>query len=218
MIVQKACLNCNKSFERQLSPSNLKKGAGKYCCSKCCIEHFYVLRNEGLIKLNLTGLELGRQQKGVKRSSETRKKISISLLGKLGELSRNWQGGKPNCKDCDKEISYMSTSCNSCAHKGDKTNLWKGGAMKYYAENEQLRKSTKYLGWRKNVFTRDDYTCQICNSKGGMLQADHKVPWAISVEKRFDVFNGITMCKDCHALKTYIIDSKFLKQWLGRHN
>lgn len=56
----------------------------------------------------------------------------------------------------------------------------------------------EYKNWRTAVFRRDDYRCQICNERGGRLQADHIVPWCESVELRYSIENGRTLCVSCH--------------------
>lgn len=65
-------------------------------------------------------------------------------------------------------------------------------------DRAKARKSTKYKEWRIDVFTRDDFTCQICGKVGGTLNAHHIKPYAKYKELRFDVDNGITLCRDCH--------------------
>lgn len=60
------------------------------------------------------------------------------------------------------------------------------------------RSSKEYTEWRINVFKRDNFTCQHCKSVGGLLEAHHKVRWVDDVSKRYDVDNGITLCKKCH--------------------
>jgi len=54
--------------------------------------------------------------------------------------------------------------------------------------------------WRKAVYERDDHTCQKCFVKGSgkNLNAHHILPWALFPELRFEVENGITLCKTCH--------------------
>lgn len=72
---------------------------------------------------------------------------------------------------------------------------WKGGITD---ENHRLRESSKYHQWRNEVFARDKYTCQKCGQTGGVLNAHHIKPFSIYPDLRFDIGNGITLCKKCH--------------------
>lgn len=56
----------------------------------------------------------------------------------------------------------------------------------------------KIYVWRKEVYERDSYTCQLCQSSNNKLNAHHLNSWNWAVEERFDVDNGITLCVDCH--------------------
>lgn len=60
------------------------------------------------------------------------------------------------------------------------------------------RSSVEYVQWRKAVFVRDGFQCQVCNRVGGKLNAHHIKPFAKYKELRFDVDNGITVCVECH--------------------
>lgn len=59
------------------------------------------------------------------------------------------------------------------------------------------RNSDEYRRWRKAVFVRDNFQCQHCGTKRD-IQAHHIKPWARCEELRYDVSNGITLCKSCH--------------------
>jgi 5-methylcytosine-specific restriction endonuclease McrA len=52
--------------------------------------------------------------------------------------------------------------------------------------------------WRNDVYKRDNYTCQICGLRGGKLNAHHLDGYHWCKERRFDIDNGVTLCKDCH--------------------
>lgn len=74
--------------------------------------------------------------------------------------------------------------------RGEKSRFWKGGGHRAKASKE----------WRDIIFKRDNWTCQQCNLKGVFLEAHHIKSWAHYPELRFDIANGITLCKECHKL------------------
>lgn len=70
--------------------------------------------------------------------------------------------------------------------------------------NEERLKGRYMLGgknavnWRKEIFVRDKYTCVVCGRLGGSLNAHHLDGWNWCKEKRFEISNGVTLCKVCH--------------------
>lgn len=72
---------------------------------------------------------------------------------------------------------------------------WKGGVT---LAKQKERHSVQAVQWRKEVFTRDNFTCQICGKVGGNLNAHHIKKWADYPELRYEVSNGITLCERCH--------------------
>lgn len=52
--------------------------------------------------------------------------------------------------------------------------------------------------WRKSVFERDKYTCRACGQVGGNLNAHHLFGYVTYPTLRFEIDNGITLCKSCH--------------------
>lgn len=93
----------------------------------------------------------------------------------------------------------------SCALKGNKRTLWlflgetnpswKGGITPV---NALIRSSTQMNEWRKAVFERDDYTCQMCSARGIRIHADHIKEFSNYPELRFELSNGRTLCVPCH--------------------
>lgn len=84
-------------------------------------------------------------------------------------------------------------------YKGEKHHFYKNGKT---LENRDIRYSIEYKRWRKDVFFRDNFTCQHCgDNKGGNLNAHHIKPFANYIELRLVLDNGITLCEDCHKLE-----------------
>lgn len=52
--------------------------------------------------------------------------------------------------------------------------------------------------WKKAIYQRDDYICQICGKRGGKLQVDHIKPYSLYPNLRWKIENGRTLCIDCH--------------------
>jgi hypothetical protein len=80
--------------------------------------------------------------------------------------------------------------------RGENNPNWSGGT--YGTERHTLMGRIEYINWRKSVFERDNYTCQICYTRGGKLEADHIIPYIADKSKALDLDNGRTLCKECH--------------------
>lgn len=80
--------------------------------------------------------------------------------------------------------------------RGDRNPNWKGGT--YRNERNILMGRVEYTNWRKSVFERDNYTCRMCGTKGGDLEADHIIPYYVDKDKVLELSNGRTVCVPCH--------------------
>jgi 5-methylcytosine-specific restriction endonuclease McrA len=65
-------------------------------------------------------------------------------------------------------------------------------------DNHRIRNSIENSEWIIKVFTGDEFTCCLCNNVGGRLEAHHIKQFSKYPELRFDINNGITLCKECH--------------------
>ena len=69
----------------------------------------------------------------------------------------------------------------------------------------QRRKETrhscrKYWEWRDAVKEKDSWKCQHCGcEERKILHAHHIIAWEKDKNLRFDISNGMTLCKHCHA-------------------
>lgn len=60
------------------------------------------------------------------------------------------------------------------------------------------RRCAEYKLWRATVFERDGYRCQLCDEKGGKLNAHHIASYAHHPGLRYEPDNGVTLCEECH--------------------
>lgn len=95
------------------------------------------------------------------------------------------------------------------SRSGSGSYFWKGGKT---ALTKLIRANFKYRQWRSDVFTRDDYICQLCGQRGGQLEADHikrlsdiicdnnlKTQEDSDVcSELWNINNGRTLCLVCH--------------------
>lgn len=107
--------------------------------------------------------------KGKLFTSEHRKKLSLSHLGKLvGENSLNWKGGQ--------NLSY----------------------------------------WKRAVKRRDKKCMKCYITDVRVLTADHIKSKAIYPNLIYEISNGITLCYNCHAIKT-LEDKEYRKYMSDNH-
>jgi hypothetical protein len=132
------------------------------------------------------------------------------------------------CKECKNEFlhnptrirSFCSINCRNnfqkenpdhngfmknCHKIGNESPNWKGGINRFSKKDLELKENQKALLsiWRKEIYKKDDYTCQICNSRSRkgykpILNAHHIKSFKDYPELRFDINNGVTLCVQCH--------------------
>ena len=84
-----------------------------------------------------------------------------------------------------------------CGNSGRFNANWKGGItnkMKL-ARNKEVN-----IKWRKAVFERDNYTCQLCGQKGNTLHVHHMKQFSENYNRKFFISEGITLCEKCHLI------------------
>ena len=93
-----------------------------------------------------------------------------------------------------KQNDYYCSKCGIEARSGKKHWNWKGGISPL---RSLLMSRAIYKKWRLSVLKRDDYKCQIC-SLGHDLEVHHLESFSRNKELRYNIDNGITLCKYCH--------------------
>lgn len=82
----------------------------------------------------------------------------------------------------------------NCSHYIADRSLLKTARKKAY--------DTRYKYWMKEVKNRDGWRCKISNSDcSGRLEAHHILRWQDYPELRYQVNNGISLCRFHHPLK-----------------
>lgn len=113
------------------------------------------------------------------------------------------------CWDCSfvmgliTEAKYLScigigvANAHASVRDGDIV-IWTGSKPPWERTNKDERNSIQYSKWRTSVFMRDKFTCQHCNQIGGELNAHHLKPFSAFIDLRYEITNGLTLCKACH--------------------
>lgn len=144
-----------------------------------------------------------------KRLSEEHKKKMVETRKNNGSYVA-WNKGKKMSEEEKIKMNFSGLS-KGRGKRGKSSNLWRGGISLF---TDQIRHCFQYRQWRSDVFTRDNWTCQICGLRGGQLEAHHiislsfvlrdnKINSLIEAEKCSEIWNinnGQTLCKKCHTL------------------
>jgi len=132
--------------------------------------------------------------KGWKMSDEAKRKMRAAWARrKLSGLPHPRLG----IKHTDECRARMSAIVRQRTQRGPNHYAWKGGT-KVIKHGD--RGTPEHRSWRKSVFERDEFTCNMCMvyTGGGNLEAHHIKAYADYPELRYVVDNGITLCKYHH--------------------
>lgn len=74
-------------------------------------------------------------------------------------------------------------------------------------QNRKIKKTNRSQfdpqreNWRLSVLKRDKWKCLKCGSKNKrLLQAHHILKWSTHIHLRYEISNGISLCKKCHDM------------------
>lgn len=168
-----SCNFCKKEFTRRARNA-------EFCSISCCNR----VKKKGKTPWNKKLFPI--ECLSCKKVFQPRNKTTKYCSGRCGRIGKNpWNKG----------IEYL-------AIRGKNHHNWKGGISKeHHTEREMAMQTVEYKIWRRSVFERDNYTCQLCSKDGVKIEADHIKPWSSYPELRYEINNGRTLCKKCH-LKT----------------
>jgi len=116
------------------------------------------------------------------------------------------RAGHPNSEETRKILRQPRPK-----QRGDGNHRWKGGISGW---RNLLRGTAQYGQWRRLIFVRDGFRCQMCKDVGSELEAHHIVYLSLLLEENhitcvddaitrqslWDTENGVTLCVDCHKI------------------
>ncbi len=199
--MNKICLVCKKEFSRRKRQSITNWNKQIYCSLACSNK-------------NRVNIRYHKSCPNCKKEFITKNRKQISCSHKCAnQLSPYWIGKK---RDIDTILKISETRRKKCYkptcpfkkgqtpwNKGKKQPQysrenhwnWKGGATD---KSKQIRHSIEYNEWRLGVYKRDYWTCQMCFIKQKFPVAHHIKTFKDYSELRFDIDNGVTLCRACH--------------------
>lgn len=181
------CPHCqNERIITYSQAFNIIKNKCNKECKPCALEI-------GLYSINKTGLIFGRKFNGGTTGRKFKNK-GTKYLHLFNSPSKNIKTRERFRKA-------------KLGLRNENTNNWQGGKTKI---GSALRCSLEYNELRLFVLKRDNYTCQICNKRGGNLEMDHIKEWCNYPELRLDSNNCRTLCNNCHK-KTDNYGTKAIK-------
>ncbi|WP_338750047.1 HNH endonuclease signature motif containing protein [Bacillus sp. FJAT-52991] len=148
-------------------------------------------------------IDKGAPRRGAKHKESSLLKIKKSRVKKRINTS---------CTYCHKEFEIVL----SAFHKSERNFCNQTCFRSFLKDNrvitEDITNSAAYKEWRLKVYKRDGYRCKMpgCYSQSRDIAAHHIYPKKTYPELKFEVSNGITLCKTCHE-KTYGKEEQFIK-------
>ena len=191
------CPICKKKFEPKQKKKT--KSGKRFCSHKCQVQYFKY-------KWNKAGIETIKNRP--------------KLIKKCLNCGKSFQISK-----CNKDMAkYCSQKCHYEYRKI--MGLGKGKKCHFYIHGKgrlHYKRDGYVQDWDKiSLFIKqeDDFTCQICGKRGYKLQAHHIFKFSVYRFRRLKIWNGITLCKECHRKikgKENEFANKFLISNTGKH-
>ena len=137
---------------------------------------------------------------------ETKRKQSKTHKGlQQGEKNPSWKGGKPKCKQCGITLAtWRGELCKKCFlmrdQSGPKNSAWRSDlTISEKEKNIKDRKNILVYRWVKAVKEIYNNTCDICGITDVIMHAHHLFNWVDNPDKRYDIKNGVCLCRVCHV-------------------
>ncbi len=95
---------------------------------------------------------------------------------------------------------FCSHACRGKYFSGSMNGNWKGSDAlnRDHCDRQSVIMSSEYRVWRKLVVDKDGWKCVLCGKKTSLVAHHIQCYWEYP-ELRFDLDNGITLCRSCHT-------------------
>lgn len=188
--------------------------ADKYINSVTSMDYICECSNQS--KITLSSFQRGRRCKACSRKKISKKKmkniddiIQFFTLNNCKLLTTDYTGKDQKLSyicHCGKETSATWNNfrkghidCEECSlKKVSGQNSWRYNFDLSDEERLLKRSYSDYSIWLKEVYNRDNFTCQCCGNIGAKLNAHHLDSYDWCKSLRVDIDNGITLCELCH--------------------
>lgn len=215
MCDKKLCVVCGKEFPKRPSDS-IKTWEKKRFCSHECHSEFGRVEIKCKNCFNSFKIPQSLIKKKIFCSPKCRKEYHKNHTEEYPTTFKvGHHGGSISCvcEHCQKTYNvraarYKKLGSRFCSMKcridhgamglgkGPNHPRWTGKSD----EVSLLRHSEEYNTWRKSVYKRDNWTCRECKIKQNHPIAHHIKSFRNYPELRFDISNGITLCRKCHKI------------------
>ena len=175
---------------------NSKQGTARWRCVCVCGKK-KIIRSQSLVRgesqscgcikrKDITGKTFGRLTAIRRAKNDNRNKtawVCICTCGNRATIRA-------------KDLTTGKTKSCGCLQSGKSSSNYNPDLT----DEERIikRNYPEYREWRKAVYERDNYTCQICGQIGGKLNAHHLESYNSNPKLRTKLSNGATTCDKCH--------------------
>lgn len=167
------CFICGK--EKFFSPCEIKE---RNFCSISCGSKF---------------TKNGRFKKGTKCSEEAKKNLSKKHI----RYKYKYEITEETRKKMIENARVRNEKGINC---GENNYRWIKDRSKL--KKQDRRNDSAYKDWRKQIYKRDNYKCKINTEEcSGRIEAHHILRWRDHPELRYEVNNGILLCRFHHPTK-----------------
>lgn len=128
-----------------------------------------------------------------KATNTMRERYGVDYYTKTDEYKER---AKQTCLEKYGVEYFLQTDEIQQMRLGENNVNWKGELRK----SNDKRDSIENYHWRRKILIRDNFTCQCCGQTNTKLNVHHIYNYATYENLRFEVSNGVTLCRECHLL------------------